>query len=139
MALSAEVRGMMGFLVVMASEAGLARTNLPCVGCVTADAGDVYVFALLVQPAELAVARSAVAHGLEFCFFKMTCFAGHRHHRSGSVKFMTRDAVEGWPVACTVAKVAQDLGMFSLERPWVPRFCAGGGESSKGQKRSSLG
>jgi len=114
MALSAEVRGMMGFLVVMASEAGLACGDLPCMGCVTADTRDVDMFALLVQPTELVVTRSAIGHRLEFGFFKMTCFARHRHHRSGGVNFMTRDAVERWPVTCSMAKVAQDLGVSSL-------------------------
>ena len=84
----------MGFLIVMAGEASLPFSDFPRVGCVTADAGDVDMFALLVQPAELAVTRPTVAHGLEFCFFKMTCFAGHRHHRIGGINFMTRDAVK---------------------------------------------
>ena len=46
----------MGFLVLMASQAGLACGDLPAVRCVTADTGDVDVFTLLVQPAEVAVA-----------------------------------------------------------------------------------
>ena len=54
----------MGFLVVMASEAGLACGDLPAVRRVTTDTGDVEVFTLLVQPAEVAVARSAIGHGL---------------------------------------------------------------------------
>jgi hypothetical protein len=114
MALSAEVRGMMGFLVIMASEAGLAFNDFPHVGCMAGSTSDGGMLPFLVKPAKISVARSAIGHRLEFCFFKMTCFAGHRHHRSGGVKFMTRDAVERWPVACTVTKVAQDLGVFSL-------------------------
>ena len=138
MALSAGCRGIVGFLIVMASEASLPFRDLPCMGCVTADTRDVDMFALLVQPAELAVTRPAVDHGLEFGFFNMACLAGHRHHRGRGVNAMTRNAVERWPVTCPMTEVAEDRGVFALQRPRMPGFWAGGRESSKGQKRSSL-
>ena len=89
MAVPTESRGVMGFLVVMASQAGLASGDLPAVGCMTAGTGDLEMFTFLMQLAELAVARSAVGHRLEFRFFKMACLAPHRHHRGRGVKFMT--------------------------------------------------
>jgi hypothetical protein len=94
MALSAEGRGVMVLLVVMAGEAGFACGYLPRMRCVTTDTGDVGVFTLLVESTEVAVAGPAIDHGLEFCFFKMACLAGHGHHRGGGVNLMTRDAVE---------------------------------------------
>jgi len=138
MALSAEGRGMMGFPVVMASEAGLACSDLPRVGCVTADTGDVDMFTLLVQPAEVAVAKPAIGHRLEFRFFKMACLAGHRHHRGGGVKFMTRDAVERWPVTCPVAEAAEDRGMSTLQRPRMPGFQADGRGCPEGREWPTL-
>jgi hypothetical protein len=114
MALSTEVRRVMGFLVVMTGEAGLACRDLPRVGCVTAHTRDVAMFALFVQPTELGVTRLAVDHRFEFCFFKMACVAGHGHHRGGAVNFVTRDAVEGWPVTCPVAEIAEGRRVLSL-------------------------
>ena len=114
MAFSAEGRGVMGFLVVMTGEAGLPTGDLPCVGGVTTDTWNGAMFTLLVQPANAAVARSAIGHRFEFRFFKMACVAGHRHHRGGGVKFMTRDAVERWSVTCLVAKVAEGRSVTAL-------------------------
>ena len=56
MAVPTESRGVMGFLVVMASQAGLACGDPPAMGGVTAVTGDVDMFTLLVQPAEVVVA-----------------------------------------------------------------------------------
>lgn len=115
MAVATEGRGVVGFLVVMAGNACLAFGNLPGVGCVTADTGDVGVFTLLVESDEVAVAGPAIDHGLEFCFFKMACLASHGHHRGRGVNFMTADAVEQRPVACPVAEVAENRGLLSLQ------------------------
>ena len=35
---------------------------------------------------------------------------------------MAGDAVQGWPIACTMTEVAQYLVVLSLQRPWMPRF-----------------
>lgn len=140
MAFSTEGRGMMGFLVVMASEAVLACSDLPRMRGVTAHTGDFGMFTLVVQPPEVAVARPAVDHRLvEIRFFKVACLAGHRHHRSGGVNLMTRDTVERWPKTCPVTEVAEDRGMSALQRPRMPGSRAGGRKGPERHKRPPLG
>ena len=51
---------------------------------------------------------------------------------------MAGNAVKGRPVPCAVAKIAEDLGVISLEWPWMPGFRAGRGGSAEGQKRTAL-
>jgi hypothetical protein len=138
MAVPTENRGVMDFLVVMASEAGLACGDLPAVGCVTADTGDADVLTLPVQPGEVAVARSAIGHGLEFRFFKMACLAAHRHHRGRGVKFMTRDAVERRPITCPVAEAAEDRGVSAFQRPRMPGSRTDGRGCPEGRKCPTL-
>jgi hypothetical protein len=94
MALSAERGAIMVFLILVTCEAGLTCSDLPRMRCVTTDTGNVGVFTFVMESAEVAVAGPAIDHGLEFCFFKMACLAGHGHHRGGGVNLMTRDAVE---------------------------------------------
>jgi len=96
------------------------------------------MFTLLVQPAKVTVASPAIAHGLEFRFFKMACLAGHRHHRGGGVKFMTRDAVERWPVTCPVAEVAEDRGVSAFQGPRMPGSQADGRGCPEGSEWPAL-
>jgi hypothetical protein len=138
MAVSTEVGSVMGFLVVMASEAGLACRDIPRMGRVAADAGKVDVFALLVQPTQLTVTRPAVEHGLEFCFLKMASLTGHRHHRGRGVNLMTGDAVKRWPVTCLVAEAAENRGVLSLQRPRMPGSQTNGCGCPKGGKWPTL-
>lgn len=128
----------MRFLVVMAGETGLACSDHPRVGRVAADTGDLDVFTLLMQPGEVAVASPAIGHGLEFCFFKMACLAGHRHHRGGDVNSMTGNAVEGRPVTCPVAEVAEGRSVLSLQRPRMPGSQADGRRCPKGREWPTL-
>ena len=77
MALSAESGRIMGFFVLVASEAGFPCGDLPRMGSVTAAAREFDVFALLVQPPKVAVARSTIDHGLALRLLKVTCLAAH--------------------------------------------------------------
>jgi hypothetical protein len=120
MAVPTEGRRVVGFLVVMASQAGLTCGDLPVVGSVTVDTGDVGVFTLLVESAEVAVARSAIGHGLEFRFFEMACLAAHRHHRGRGVKLVTGDTVQRRTVTCPVAEAAEDRGVSAPQGPRMP-------------------
>ena len=94
---------------------------------------------LLVEPAEIRMARRAGGHRLEFGFLQMAVTARHRHHRRGRVDLVAGNTVQRRPVACPVAEVAQDSGVLSLQGPRVPGHAARGRGGPQRKKRSALG
>lgn len=125
MALSTERWGIMVFLIIMTSEAGFPCGDFPIMGGVAGCTGGLDVATLLVFPAKSLMARLAIHQGGDFLLLEMTGATPFRHHRRRGGYVMTGDAVEGWPKACPMAKVAEDLGVLSLQWPWMPRLCAG--------------
>ena len=52
---------------------------------------------------------------------------------------MTGDAVQGWAVACSMTKIAQDLGVLPFQRPWMPRLVADWCGHAQRKERTPLG
>jgi hypothetical protein len=44
----------------------------------------------------------------------MAGVAGHGHHGRRGVDIVAGNAVQRWPVTCTVAEVTEDLGVFAF-------------------------
>jgi hypothetical protein len=136
--ISAECRGIVVLLVVVAGKTGLTCGDLPCVWPMTSRTRGRRVFTIFMQPFGTRVAGFAIDHRLDFRLLKMACLAGHLHHRSRGIDSVTGDAVQWRPVACPVAKAAEDPIVGSFKRPWVPRLWASGGSGSEGKERSAL-
>lgn len=128
----------MVFLVVMASKTGLTCGDLPRMWHMASGARGYGVSAIFMQPFRTPVAGLAIDHGLNFRLPKMACFTSHRHHRSRGIDFVTGDTIERRPVTCPVAKVAEDLFVFSFKLPWVPRFGTGRCSGSEGKQGPTL-
>jgi len=75
-----------------------------------------------VKAGKIPVAGLAIDHRQNFRLLEMACFARHLHHRSRRVNPVAGDTVERRPVACPVAKAAEDSFMGSLKRPRMPGF-----------------
>ncbi len=93
---------------------------------------------IFMQPFGTLVAGFALDHMLDLRFLEMTCLAALKHHRSRSVNSVTGNTVQRGPVTCPVTKVAEDLFVHSLKRPWVPGLCTCRCRCSEGEERAAL-
>ena len=75
--ISAERRGIVGFLVVVAWKAGVTFGHLPCVRGMAAGAGKGGMFTFFVQTCEILVTRLTIHHRFDLCFLEVTFLAGH--------------------------------------------------------------
>ena len=71
MALSANRRGMVVFLISVAGEADITGRDFPCVGCMAGRAFEPRMFPFLVLSSELRMTGLAVHDGLDFLFPEM--------------------------------------------------------------------
>ena len=110
----------MVFLVLMADETSVTGNDLPCVWPMAGGARRCRVLTILMQPFGTLVAGLAIDHRQKFRLQKMACFACHLHHRRRGINSVAGDTVQWRPVACPVAKAAEDPFVGSLKRPWVP-------------------
>ena len=102
-----------------------------------AGCSDVVFFA--VQPSKARMAGVATEHGMGFCLFQVTRCTGHRHHWGRCGNVMAGNTIQGWPVSCPVAEMAQDFSMRSPQGPRMPRLSAGNRRRTEGEKRFPLG
>lgn len=110
----------MVFLVLVAGETGVTSSDLPCVGQMTSSAGGCRVLTIFMQPFGILVAGLAIDHRHNLRLQKMACFAGHFHHRSRGINSVAGDTVQWRPVACPMAKTAEDPLVGPFKRPRVP-------------------
>ena len=85
------------------------------------------VLSLSVLSTHFVVAGFAIGDGFDLLFFEMARAAFHGHHGCRGVDLVAGDTVKGRPIACTVAKIAEDFDMLSLQGPWMPGLCTGRG------------
>ncbi len=128
----------MVFLVLMAVETGLARGDRPSMRPMTGGASPAGMVALFVELPEVAVAGLAIDHRLDLCLLEMARLAGHLHHGGRSIDSVAGDAVQGRPIACPVAKAAEDSSVNTFQRPWVPGLRARRRSGSEGKERPAL-
>ena len=128
----------MVFLILVTAEAGVTGNDLPCVRRMTSGARRRQMFFDFMQPSGTRVAGFAIDHRYDFRLLKVACFASHLHHRSRGINSVAGDTVERRPVACPMAKAAEDPLVGSFKRPGVPGLRTRGGSRSEGKKGSTL-
>lgn len=124
--------GIVGLLVRVTRQAGISGRDLPGMRSVAGVTRSRRMFLILVKFLWMRMAGFAARHGQGFRLSQMAGAAGHGHHGRRGVDRVARDTVERWPVTRTVAKVTENLGVFTFERPGMPGFLTHRGSAPQG-------